>query len=145
MNNGAARKIIVIVAPVGGNIVPLSVNPLTPEDIATDVSACAKAGASIVHLHVRDIEGNLTEDLTVFSKTVDLIRESSDLIVNGSTGGLSTLTLAERYVALNDSRVEVASLNMGSINFGKDVYINTMPDIRYWARRMAEAGAMPEL
>jgi 3-keto-5-aminohexanoate cleavage enzyme len=48
-------------------------------------------------------------------------------------------------VALNDARVEVASLNMGSINFGEDVYVNRMPDIRYWARRMEQTRVVPEL
>jgi 3-keto-5-aminohexanoate cleavage enzyme len=41
--------------------------------------------------------------------------------------------------------VEVASLNMGSVNFGEDVYVNRLPDIRYWARRMEEAGVAPEM
>jgi 3-keto-5-aminohexanoate cleavage enzyme len=48
-------------------------------------------------------------------------------------------------VALNDSRTQVASLNMGSVNFGEQVYINTLPDIRYWAGRMREARVVPEL
>ncbi len=94
---------------------------------------------------MRDDKGNQTEDLTQFSRTLDLIRESSDIIIQGSTGGLSELSLEERCVALNDPRVEVASLNMGSVNFGEDVYINRLPDIRYWARRMEEADVIPEL
>jgi 3-keto-5-aminohexanoate cleavage enzyme len=140
-----SRKIIVAVAPVGREIKPPSVNPLTPQDVASEVIACAQAGASMVHLHVRDSKGNQTEDISVFSKTLDLIRESSDIIIQGSTGGLSTLTLEQRCVAVNDPRVEVASLNMGSVNFGEDVYINRLPDIRYWAGRMEEAGVIPEL
>jgi len=140
-----SRKIIVAVAPVGKAIEPPSVNPLTPEEVAQEVIACSRAGASFVHLHVRDDKGNQTEDLTHFSRTLDLIRESSDIIIQGSTGGLSSLSLEERCVALNDPRVEVASLNMGSVNFGEDVYINRLPDIRYWARRMTEANVVPEL
>ena len=139
------RKIIVAVAPVGKEIQSPSVNPLLPENVAGEVVACTKAGASMVHLHVRDSAGEQTEDLTVFTKTLDLIRQSSDIIIQGSTGGLSDLTLEQRCVALNDSRVEVASLNMGSINFGEDVYVNRMPDIRYWAGRMAEVRVVPEL
>jgi 3-keto-5-aminohexanoate cleavage enzyme len=139
------KKIIVGVAPVGVNIEPPSVNPLSPEDVARQVVACAKAGAGMVHLHVRDTSGNQTEDLTVFSKTLDLIRKDSDIIIQGSTGGLSSLSLEQRCVSLNDARVEVASLNMGSANFGEQVYINTLPDIRYWARRMAEQRIVPEL
>jgi 3-keto-5-aminohexanoate cleavage enzyme len=139
------RKIIVAVAPVGKDIEPPSVNPLTPQEVAREVIDCTRAGASFVHLHVRDDKGNQTEDLTQFSRTLDLIRESSDIIIQGSTGGLSELSLEERCVALNDPRVEVASLNMGSVNFSEDVYINRLPDIRYWARRMAETNVIPEL
>jgi len=139
------RKIIVAVAPVGKDIEPPSINPLTPEDVAREVINCTRAGASFVHLHVRDDKGNQTEDLTQFSRTLDLIRDASDIIIQGSTGGLSELSLEERCVALNDPRVEVASLNMGSVNFSEEVYINRLPDIRYWARRMEETNVIPEL
>lgn len=145
MPNQANRKIIVAVAPVGGKIKPPSANPLNPEDVAGQVVACAQAGAGMVHLHVRDSAGNLTEDVSGFTKTLDLIRESSDIIIQGSTGGLSTLTLEQRCVAVNDPRVEIASLNVGSVNFGDDVYVNTLPDVRYWARRMKEERIVPEL
>lgn len=139
------RKIIVSVAPVGRNISRPSINPVTPEDIAQDVIACDRAGASMVHLHVRDREGNQTEDLSEFARTLDLIRKGSNIIIQGSTGGLSSLSLEDRCVSINDPRVEVASLNMGSVNFGEDVYINTLPDIRFWARRMKETDVIPEL
>ena len=139
------EKIIIAVAPVGADIVPPSVNPLTPEDIAAEVVACARAGAAMVHLHVRDEAGEQTGDVAVFSRTLDRIRASSDILIQGSTGGLSTLSPEERCVALDDPRVEVASLNMGSVNFGEDVYINRMPDIRYWARRMVDGRVVPEL
>jgi 3-keto-5-aminohexanoate cleavage enzyme len=139
------RKIIVAVAPVGKNIASPSVNPLTPKEVAQEITDCTRCGASFVHLHVRDDQGHQTEDLTHFSRTLDLIRQSSDIIIQGSTGGLSELSLEERCVALNDPRVEVASLNMGSVNFGEDVYINRLPDIRYWARRMKETNVVPEL
>ena len=126
-------------------MVPPSINPLTPEEVAGEVVDCARAGASMVHLHVRDSQGEQTEDITDFSRTLDLVRDSSDIIIQGSTGGLSELSLEERCVALNDPRVEVASLNMGSVNFSEDVYINRLPDIRYWARRMKETNVIPEL
>jgi len=99
----------------------------------------------MVHLHVRDEYGRQTAEMDVFARTLDLIRAESDIIIQGSTGGLSSLSLEERCVSLNDPRVEVASLNMGSCNFGNDVYINTLPDIRYWAKRMQETETMPEL
>ncbi|MBQ5904018.1 MAG: 3-keto-5-aminohexanoate cleavage protein, partial [Alistipes sp.] len=107
--------------------------------------ACAKAGASMVHLHVRDLTGEQTFDMTQFSRTLDLIREQSDIVIQGSTGGLSTLSLEDRSVCLSEPRVEVASLNMGSVNFGESVYINTLPEIRYWAGRMREEKVVPEM
>ena len=140
------RKIVVTVAPVchvGKPVPEGSKNPLTPEEIAADVAACAKAGASMVHLHVRDLTGEQTFDMTQFSRTLDLIREQSDIVIQGSTGGLSTLSLEDRSVCLSEPRVEVASLNMGSVNFGESVYINTLPEIRYWAGRMRAEKVVP--
>lgn len=116
------RKIIVTVAPVChvGKEIPDDVkNPLTPEEIAEDTINCYKAGACEVHLHTRDLQGNPTFELDVFRQTIGLIRKETDMIVQGSTGGLSTLTLAERCVSLDVPEVEVASLNMGSVNFIK--------------------------
>ena len=145
MTDTPTRKIIVAVAPTGKKTEPPTVNPLTPEDIAHQVIDCEKAGASMVHMHVRDKKGEQTEDLADFAATLDLIRQSSDIVIQGSTGGLTDLTLEQRCVALDDPRVETASLNMGSINFDEDVYVNRMPDIRYWAGRMAETRVAPEL
>ena len=142
------RKIIVTVAPVChvGKAIPADVkNPLTPEEIARDTIDCYKAGACEVHLHTRDLQGNPTFELDVFRQTIGLIRKETDMIIQGSTGGLSTLTLAERCVSLDVPEVEVASLNMGSVNFGETVYINTMPDLRYWAKRLDETHTVPEM
>ena len=139
------RKVVVSVAPVGKHISDPSVNPITPREVAEEVSACATAGASMVHLHVRDQAGHQTAELTYFSDTLDRIRSTSDIIIQGSTGGLVDLSIEDRSTALNDPRVQTASLNMGSVNFSDNVYVNTMPDIRYWARRMAENRIVPEL
>lgn len=142
------RKIIITVAPVchvGKTIPEGCKNPLTPEEIAEDTIRCYEAGACEVHLHTRDLKGEQTFSLDVFSDTIQRIREKTDMIIQGSTGGLSSLTLAERCVCLNVPEVEVASLNMGSVNFGETVYINTLPDIRYWASRMREADVVPEM
>lgn len=142
------RKIIITVAPVchvGKEIPAECKNPLTPEEIAEDTINCYKAGACEVHLHTRDLRGEQTFELDVFRDTIRRIREHSDMIIQGSTGGLSTLTLAERCVCLDVPEVEVASLNMGSVNFGETVYVNTQPDIRYWARRLDETNTVPEM
>jgi len=139
------RKVIIAVAPVGRSTQPPAINPRTPKQVADEVIRCARAGASMVHLHVRDAKGVQTEDVAVYSQTLDRIRTSSDIVIQGSTGGLTTLTLEQRCVALNDKRTEVASLNMGSVNFGEDVYINRLPDIRYWAKRMRQTKTVPEM
>ena len=142
---GPVRKILVSVAPVGTDTPKEVQNPLSPDQVAQETIACAEAGAGMVHLHVRDSEGSQTADITEFSKTLRLIRGKSDIIIQGSTGGVSELSLEERCTALNDPMVEVASLNMGSANFDEGVYINTLPDIRYWANRMKKAKVIPEL
>ena len=139
------RKIVVAVAPVGKEDPPVEGNPLSPHEVAQAVVKCSESGASMVHLHVRDETGQQTADLKSFSRTLDLIRKQSDIIIQGSTGGLAELSLQERCTAVDDPRVEVASLNMGSANFKETVYINTLPDIRYWARRMHENKVVPEL
>ena len=142
------RKIIVTVAPVchvGKPIPEGCKNPLTPEEITEDVLNCYRAGACQVHLHTRDLKGNPTFELDVFSQTIHAIREHSDMVIQGSTGGLSDLSLADRCVSLNVPEVEIASLNMGSVNFGETVYINTMPDLRYWAKRQQDANVVPEM
>ena len=145
MVNNRQRKVIVSVAPVGKDVPESSLNPITPEEVAEEVAACAKAGAGMVHLHVRDRHGSQIADLTDFSQTLDHIRATTDIIIQGSTGGLVDLSIEERSTALNDQRVQTASLNMGSVNFGDEVYVNTLPDIHYWARRMAEERIVPEL
>ncbi|MFB6320085.1 3-keto-5-aminohexanoate cleavage protein [Saccharicrinis sp. FJH54] len=143
-----SRKIIITVAPVnhvGKPIPTVCKNPTTALEVGNEVIDCAKAGASMVHLHVRDNTGEQTFELDTFSKTLDIFTAKTDIVIQGSTGGLADFTLDERCVCLNDPRVEVASLNMGSVNFGEGVYINTFPDIRYWAKRMEETNVLPEL
>jgi 3-keto-5-aminohexanoate cleavage enzyme len=144
-NTAAPRKIIIAVAPVGRSTQPPGVNPLTPKQVADEVIRCSRSGAGMVHLHVRDAKGVQTENIGAYSETLDRIRKSSDIVIQGSTGGLTNLTLEQRCVALNDARTEVASLNMGSVNFGEEVYINRLPDIRYWAKRMQETKTVPEM
>lgn len=142
------EKIIITVAPVahkGTSLPPESKNPLSPEEIASDVIGCAAEGASMVHLHVRNLEGDQVQELKWYSKTIDLIRKESDIIIMGSTGGVSDLSLEQRCVAVTEPRTEIASINLGSVNFGEGVYINTMPDIRFWLGEMKKFSVVPEL
>ena len=143
-----SEKIIVAVAPVahkGTKMPPESKNPLSPEEVASDIIGCAAAGAAMVHLHVRNLQGDQVQDLSCYSKTIDLIRKESDIIIQGSTGGVSDLSLEQRCVSVTEPRTEIASLNMGSVNFGDGVYVNTIPDIRYWLGEMKKYNVAPEL
>ena len=142
------EKIVIAVAPVahvGTPMPPESKNPLSPEEVASEVIGCAAAGAAMVHLHVRNLRGDQVQDLTWYSKTIDLIRKETDIIIQGSTGGVSDLSLEERCVSVTEPRTEIASLNMGSVNFGEGVYINTLPDIRFWLGQMEKYRVAPEL
>jgi len=142
------KKIIIAVAPVAHmekKVPPQITNPVDPAVLAKETIACWNAGASLVHLHVRDETGKQVGDLGVFSHTIDMIRAESDIIIQGSTGGVSTLSLEDRSKSVNEPRVQMASLNMGSTNFGDGVYINTWDDIRYWALKMKQFNVIPEL
>ena len=143
-----SRKIIIAVAPVAHmekKIPQGVVNPVNPDELAEEVIKCADAGATLVHLHVRDTTGKIVGNLDTFSYTIDRIREKSDIIIQGSTGGVSDLSLDARSVAVEHPRVQMASLNMGTTNFGESIYINSYPDIRFWAAKMKKYNVVPEL
>lgn len=99
----------------------------------------------MVHLHVRDRDGALTSDLEVFKETVELIRKESDIVIEASTGGVSNLTIQERCAPLYDENVECASLNVGSVNLGKEVYQNPIDDVRYCMQEIIKNNITPEV
>ena len=138
------KKIAIALAPTGGWGTGFN-NPVTPETIADDVIACSRSGASILHLHARDRAGQLTADLAPFDQTMARIRQHCDIILEASTGGLSRLSREERIVPVTNPAAEMGSLNIGSLNFGDEVYCNSLPDVRYWIGRMAEADVKPSL
>jgi len=138
------KKIILALAPTGGWGKAYN-NPLEPKEIAQQVIACVEEGVSLIHLHARNSGGELTTNLSDFSKTVELITNESSVIIEASTGGLSSLTPQERALPLQNKKVEVGSLNMGSLNFLDKVYINTVPDIRYWLQIMIKNRVKPSM
>lgn len=117
----------------------------TPERLAQEACECSQAGASVVHLHVIDEQGNATVDTSHFQKTVRMIRAKCDIIIQGSTGGISDLTRDERSVSVEVPEVEMGSLNMGSCNVGEQAYINTPGDVEYWAEKMQKHDVLPEM
>jgi uncharacterized protein (DUF849 family) len=93
--------------------------PVTPDEITAAALGAAEAGAAIVHLHARDPEdGRPTQDPAVFRKFVPRIKAGSDVVINITTGGAPTMPVQERLQPALQLKPEVASLNMGSMNFG---------------------------
>ena len=134
-------KLLITVAPcippyMATGIVGLD---LSPEGIAAEVVRAHAAGASVAHLHVWDERGQPTQDLAAFRRTLALIRARCDIVIEGSTGGVNTLTPAERCVSLQ-ADIELASLNPGSVNYDKGVYVNSPDDVAYWAHEMHRRG-----
>ncbi|MBQ7260182.1 MAG: 3-keto-5-aminohexanoate cleavage protein [Lachnospiraceae bacterium] len=133
------KKIMLCVAPVAAG------DPLiNPRAIALDVYDCFKAGAAMVHLHVRDLNGRLTPCLALLEETAQYIRELCDIIIEVSTGGVSDLTIEERVQPCYASWVEAVSLNVGSVNLGEAVYQNPIKDVRYCVKQIAEYEKIPE-
>jgi 3-keto-5-aminohexanoate cleavage enzyme len=133
-------KVLLSVAPVSA-----SDSHIDPKKIAADVLACEKAGAAMVHLHVRDAGGRLTDDLSLFHETLERIREKSDIVIEASTGGVSGLTIDQRCAPLHDKLVECASLNVGSVNLGDAVYQNPIADVKTCVREILRTGKTPEV
>jgi uncharacterized protein (DUF849 family) len=116
-----ARKVVITCA-VTGSIHTPSMSPhlpVTPEEIAEAAIGAAEAGAAIVHLHARDPETGLPDQTPArFEPFLKVIKQRSDCVVNITTGGAATMTIEERLRPVATFKPEVASLNMGSMNFG---------------------------
>lgn len=115
------KKVIVTCAITGGIHTP-SMSPylpITPKQIEDEAVAAAEAGASIVHLHARDPEnGRPSQDPALFRQFLPQIAQRSDAIINLTTGGAPNMLVEERLQPALALKPEVASLNMGSMNFG---------------------------
>lgn len=114
-------------------------------NLPEEVIRCYNEGASIVHLHVRDGNGNQTTNPTVFEKDVKTIHSRCPMIIEGSTGGLPEHTLQERCISFTVEGVEMGSLNLGSVNLFGGVYQNPMSDIRYYAQELKKRKIKPFL
>ena len=149
MKQGAARmnnKLLITVAPSIPIDVARGIPDLdtSPQGLADEVVRAYSAGACIVHLHVWDEQGRPTTGLSAFERTVGLIRERCDIIVEGSTGGTHDSTMEGRSVALQTD-VEMATLNTGTVNWGRGVYRNSPDDIDYWAQEMFNRHIKPNM
>jgi uncharacterized protein (DUF849 family) len=114
--------------------------PVTPDEIATEAVAAAKAGAAIVHLHARDPQdGRPTQDPERFVPILQLIKAQTDVVVNITTGGSPHMTVEERMRPAMTHKPELASLNMGSMNFGLFPMLDRFKDFDHeWERQHLE-------
>ena len=115
------HKVIITCAVTGAIHTPsMSAHlPVTPSEITTAAVAAAEAGAAVLHLHARDPQtGKPTQDTDVFEQFLPRIKQSTNAVVNITTGGSPHMTVEERMQPAMVFKPEVASLNMGSMNFG---------------------------
>ena len=137
-----ARKVIITCAPTGAIHTP-SMSPylpVTPDEIAAAAIAAAEAGATVLHLHARDpVDGRPTQDPDVFRQFLPRIKASTDAVINITTGGNPSMTIDERLQPALQLQPEVASLNMGSMNFGLYPMLKRFTEFKYsWEREHLE-------
>jgi 3-keto-5-aminohexanoate cleavage enzyme len=141
---------VIITAAITGSRISRDVAPnipITPDEIAQSCIECWNAGASIVHIHVRDPKTGLgTQDLDLFRQVVEPLREKTDLLLCLTTSGIPgrNLPIEERLIPLK-LEPELASFDAGSINLGGTVFINTPEFLEAAAKKMKEKGVKPEL
>jgi len=137
-----ARKVIVTCA-VTGSIHTPSMSPhlpVTPDEIAEAAIGAAEAGATVLHLHARDPkDGRPTQDPAMFERFLPRIKQSTNAVVNITTGGAPTMTLDQRLAPAAKFKPEVASLNMGSMNFGLFPMLDRYDELKHdWERKHLE-------
>ena len=118
--------------------------PITPEEIGLAAAECAAAGASIVHVHARHPDGTPTQDKAIYQQIMAEVQKRCDVIVQLSTGGAVGMSPQERLAPVS-LKPEMATLSMGSVNFGHDVFLNLPDDIALFAAEMRAQGVKPEL
>ena len=138
---------LIITACICGAEVTKEHNPAVPytvEEIANEAYSAYKAGASIIHLHVRYDDGTPTQDKARFKECMDAIyAKCPDVIIQPSTGGAAGMSDDERLQPI-ELMPEMATLDCGTCNFGDEIFDNTMPTMRAFGKRMIENGIKPE-
>jgi 3-keto-5-aminohexanoate cleavage enzyme len=118
--------------------------PLLPAEVADEYRRAHDAGATIAHIHGRRPDGTPTQDLATFRAYSQAIRAVSPIIQQFSTGGAVGMGVEERIEAL-ELRPEMATLTLGTCNFGEEVFENSIPTIRTILRRIQQFSITPEL
>jgi uncharacterized protein (DUF849 family) len=139
---------VIITAALTGAMTPKDSNPnipLTPQDIAEDAYRCYKAGAAIVHLHMRDDAGIGTMDAAKFAETADLIKKKCDIVINMTTSGEAEAP-DEKRIAHLYLRPEMASFDAGSFNWmPAGVFQNSPRFLENLTKIMKQYGIKPEM
>ncbi len=137
--------LLVTVAPTGAETAKADCPqlPTTLEELVTTATECQDAGAAMIHVHVRDGEHQPTLDGGRLRETVAALRESTDLVVQLSTGGSVHDPLSDRLKVL-DAEPDSCSLTMGTTNFGDDVFLNPWPFVCELYQLAQERAVAPE-
>jgi len=135
---------VIITCAVTGSIHTPSMSPhlpVTAAEIADAALGAAAAGAAIVHLHARNpTDGRPDQSPEAFEPFLKIIKQASDVVINLTTGGSPFMQVAERIAPAARFRPEVASLNMGSMNFGLFPMLGRFKDFKHpWEAEMLEA------
>jgi 3-keto-5-aminohexanoate cleavage enzyme len=135
------KPVVITVAPTGAEVTREDnpALPHTPAEIADDALACAEAGASVVHLHVREEDGTPSGRPELFAETIERIRAESSLITMVSTGGAVWMSIEERTTGL-EADPDLAGVETGSMNFGEDPFVTVPADARGIVERATERG-----
>jgi 3-keto-5-aminohexanoate cleavage enzyme len=139
-------KVVIAAAVVGAEVTRAQSPhvPYTPEEIARAAVDAGRAGAAVVHLHARWPDGRPSQDPRHFREIVDRIRAAgSRVVIQCSTGGAVGMSIEERLGSLVDG-AEMGTLNLGTMNFGDEVFLNARPDVVRVAARLRERGLVPE-
>ena len=136
------RKVIITRAPTGAIHTPsMSPHlPVTADEIAKAAIDAAQAGAAILHLHARDpVDGKPSQDPELFVPFLEKIKASTDAVINITTGGSPHMTVEDRMRPVMRFQPEVASLNMGSMNFGLFPMLERYKNLQHdWERQHLE-------
>lgn len=140
---------LIITAAICGAEVLKEHNPAVPytvDECVREAKSAYDAGASIIHLHVREDDGTPTQDKERFRVIIEAIQSACpEVIIQPSTGGAVGMTDDERLQP-TELNPEMATLDCGTLNFGGDeVFTNTENTIKYFGERMIERGIKPEL
>jgi uncharacterized protein (DUF849 family) len=131
----AAQGKVIITCAITGAIHTPTMSPhlpITADEIADAAIGAAQAGAAIVHLHARDpSNGKPTQDPKAFEQFLPKIKAASNVVINLTTGGAPTMSPEERLQPAMKLKPEVASLNMGSMNFGLYEMLGRYKEFKY--------------